>query len=512
MSTRLCRLLLLLSLLIFASPHLSAAPLISNINTDKAAYRPNTAATIYLDLLNLTGMSFNGSAELAISHLGYPLASLDTKSITSLAPGGTTTKIWSWTPPSKDYQGYLISITIRNQLGAIVDAGSSAIDVSSDWSKFPRYGFVTRYEQGLDAYNIMWQLKNFHINGVQFYDWQWKHHVPYTSSSSWSDIANRTVQRSTLTSLISAAHSYNMVAMNYNLYGGAYDNYPVDGSGVQLSMGIFSGSRPTAGYSISNQLSFSIPAGWATPRLYQMNNRDTAWQNYIFAREQTVFNNLGFDGWHIDSLGVHHAYDYSGAFFSLDDYNPQFINNARTNLARRMLFNTVDAGGESQVAQNANVDFVYSELWGDNPDYIDFNRRTDNVRKQGSKAVVFAAYLNRGLSSGYFNEAGVRLADAAIFASGAAHLELGDGDRMLHHEYFPNNGSVLMTSSLRAALRTYYDFLVGYENHPARRHRQCPTSGFNFKRWGPAPLAPRAPSGLFPGRPWVTRFCIASIF
>jgi hypothetical protein len=45
--------------------------------------------------------------------------------------------------------------------------------------------------------------------------------------------------------LISAAHSYGMLAFNYNLYGGAFDNYWSDGSGAQLSMGIFSTPEPS---------------------------------------------------------------------------------------------------------------------------------------------------------------------------------------------------------------------------------------------------------------------------
>ena len=288
--------------------------------------------------------------------------------------------------------------------------------------------------------------------------------MPYSPTPTWPDIANRTIYRGTVTNFIAAAHSFNMVAMNYNLYGGAYDNYLTDGSGAQLSMGIFSSTRPTFGYAQANQMNVGLPAGWATSALYEMNNRDAGWQNYIFGKEQQVFNNLPFDGWHIDSLGVHNAYDFSGVYFSLDDNNPSFINNAQAALGKRVLFNTVDAGGENQVAQYANVDFVYSELWAGNQNYSDFNRRVDNARKYGSKAPVFAAYMDRGLSSGYFNEPGVRLADAGIFACGAAHIELGDSNLMLHTEYFPDDTSVQPSASLAVAMRNYYDFLVAYQN------------------------------------------------
>ena len=437
----------------------AAAPFISNVNTDKALYPTGAIATVYVDLTNSTASSLSCSVNVTITRLGRVITNLPAQAASNLGAHSTTTKTFTWQTPAADYQGYLVSVSVLDPGSNLLDAGSSAIDVSSDWSKFPRYGYVAHFDAGLDAYNIIWQLKNYHLNGIQFYDWQWKHHIPYRAASSWPDIANRTISRATVTNLINASHAYGMMAMNYNLYGGAYSNYLSDGSGVTLAMGIFSGAPA----SLANQMSYPLPAGWATPRLCTMNNRDTNWQNYISAREQEVFSNFAFDGWHMDSLGQNNAWDYSGNNFNLADYQPQFINNARAALSKRMVYNSVDAVGENQVALGANVDFVYSELWSGNANYIDFKTRVDSVRSYGSKAVVFPAYMNYTKTSGTFNEASVRLADAAIFASGASHLELGDGVEMLRTGYFPEN-TVKMSASLKAVLRTYYDFLVGYQN------------------------------------------------
>ena len=437
-----------------------AGTFISNVNSDKAMYAPGNGVTLYVVISNSTATAFSGSVTAAVTHLGYTITNLPAQTISSLGAHVARTNTFYCLPPTTDFQGYLVSVAVLDQNASVMDISSSAIDVSSDWAKFPRYGYVARYDIGLNAGSIIWQLKNYHLNGIQFYDWQWKHHIPYNAGATWPDVASRTISRPAVLSLISMAHSYNLVAMNYNLYGGAYDNYASDGSGVTLSMGIFSGSTP----SFANQLNYALPGGWATSALYEMNNRDTGWQNYIYGREQTVFANFAFDGWHIDSLGQHNVYDYAGNAFNLDDYNPQFINNAKTTLGKRVTFNTVDAGGENQVAQNANVDFVYSELWSGNANYSDFKTRVDNVRRFGSKAVVFPAYMNYAKTSGTFNEASVRLTDAAIFANGASHLELGDGDKMLHREYFADDQNVLMTSTLAAAMRNYYDFLVAYEN------------------------------------------------
>ena len=437
----------------------NAGQFLANINTDKAAYSPGNGVTFYVDLTNSTASPFNGSVSTVISHLGYVTTNLPSQAITSLAAHSTTTKVFSWTPPTTDYQGYLVSISVTDGGSVVVDKGSSAVDVSSDWSKFPRYGYVSQFGAALDAYNTVWQLKNYHLNALQFYDWQWKHHVPYNPSNTWPDIANRTISRATVTNFIAAAHNYGLLAMNYNSYGMAYSNYLSDGSGVTLAMGIYS----TATASLANQYNYLLPGSWATPRLYQMNNRDTNWQNFIYSQEQTVFTNFAFDGWHIDTVGQHTAYDAAGNLFTLDDYNPDFINKAKAALGKRMTFNTVDAVGENQVAQSANVDVLYSELWAGNGNYVDFKTRVDNARSYGSKAPVFPAYMNYNKTSGNFNDAGIRLADAAIFACGASHLEIGDDTQMLRTEYFPEN-TVKMSAALKSTLRVYYDFLVGYQN------------------------------------------------
>jgi dextranase len=85
---------------------------------------------------------------------------------------------------------------------------------------------------------------------------------------------------------------------------------------------------------------------------------------------------------------------------------------------------------------------------------------------------VFAAYLHRlenkdtpVPASKQFNLPAVLLTDASIFASGAAHIELGDGGRMLTNEYFPADTRLSISPALHDALRHYYDYLTAYENY-----------------------------------------------
>ena len=77
--------------------------------------------------------------------------------------------------------------------------------------------------------------------------------------------------------------------------------------------------------------------------------------------------------------------------------------------------------------------------------------------------LCIAAYLNSSKTSGYFNAPGILQCDAAIFASGGTHLELGDGGHALCNPYFPNQ-TLSLSASLADTLSDYYHFMVTYKD------------------------------------------------
>jgi dextranase len=258
-----------------------------------------------------------------------------------------------------------------------------------------------------------------------------------------------------------------MVAMHYSLAFGAYDNYWQDGSGVETVWGLFKDDSGT----IEQQDFHPLPGGWATSKLYLMNPGNPAWQQYIFGQQQQVFEHFAFDGWHIDTLGNRgERWDGKGQPVDLAATFAGFTNNAKAALKKRVLFNAVGGYGQDEIAAEADVDFIYTELWEQDGirtygNIIDVAAR---ARERTDKALVFPAYMNRAYAQAtsgkrFFNEPSVRLANAAIFAAGASHLALGDDDAMLSTEYFPSQ-NLTMRDSLKLAMRDYYDFLVAYEN------------------------------------------------
>ncbi len=454
---------MLLTLWLATAANVRGGPLITHVSTDAARYSPGDRVQIFVALHPPDRSGMPITVEATIYHLGRIVAEVPPQRVGAATDAGGVTTTLTWTAPQPDFTGYQVLVIAKGEEGVELGRATTAVDVSSNWAKFPRYGYLAHFDAGIDAEAVVAALNDFHLNGLQFYDWQWKHHLPYCAADRWRDIANRPIARATVLRFIAAAHARRMMAMNYNLYGGAVDGYTSDGSGATLAMGVFAKSKASGGYTLADQAQYSMPKGWATAALYQMNNRDPAWIRYICTREREVFAHFPFDGWHVDSLGTTTVYDFSGARFNLIDHYPEFLNAATAALGKPVVFNTVNADGEDQIARRANVEFVYSELWEHDPAYIDIARRVSNVRKLTSKALVLAAYPDRGLTSGRFGEPGVRLLDAAIFASGASHIELGDDAQMLHTEYFPDH-EVRLSPSLRKAVHADYDFLVAYEN------------------------------------------------
>ncbi|MGH8047667.1 MAG: glycoside hydrolase family 66 protein, partial [Chthoniobacterales bacterium] len=448
-----------------------AKPFIQNVNTDKVRYNRSLGETptIYVDITNNLGWNFSGPVKLTIRYLGAQ--SYTSSHTVSVNNGASTSVTFTWTPPTTDYRGYLVEISATSG-STVIDTFNSAVDCSSDWAKFPRYGYVSKFGDSDNPGSNMWQLKNFHINGVQFYDWGWKHHLPAPPSgwAYWQDIANRWINRTRVNDGITAAHNYGMVAMAYALMNGAYDNYWGDGSGVQLSWGQFDNNLHPYAYTPSDQLQWAMPAGWATPKLYLFNPASSNWQSHIFGQMGQVFSQFAFDGWHIDTLGyTGQEYTWEANPINLAGTLPGFYNNAKTTLNKKIAINPVGIYGIDTEANNAgSLEFFYDEIWDDpeSDDYQDILTLTDSIRTKTSKAIVFAAYMNRAYAqthSGLFNEPSVRLADAVFFANGAAHIELGDYANMLSTEYFAYT-SLAMSQSLYDAMRDYYSFLVAYQN------------------------------------------------
>ncbi len=372
---------------------------------------------------------------------------------------------WSWQPPSTDFKGYMVEVfkpATEKEPEQVL--GTIGVDVSSDWTRFPRYGFLSRFPElsAAEIDEVVNNLNRHHINGVQFYDWHYKHHQPLAGTPEsptlvYRDIINREIHFNTVKGYIDACHDRNMKAMFYNLVYGALKDAAA--SGVDEKWYVYTDQSHTT----KDKHPLSAPF---VSDIFLTNPANVAWQEYIINEHQKVYDALPFDGFHMDQLGERGSrYDYDGNGIDLAATFGPFIAAVDQQAPSKFnVMNAVNQYGQESIATSP-VDFLYTEVWSPNETYQQIaDIITDNYELgNGGLATVLAAYVNYDLANnpGFFNTPSVLLLDAVIFAFGGAHLELGE--HVLGKEYFPNN-NLAMRDDLRRKLVYYYDFLVAYQN------------------------------------------------
>ena len=361
--------------------------------------------------------------------------------------------------------------------------GAIAVDVSSDWKRFPRYGFVADfddYNKTIDKYaNIeaeMKYLNRLHINGVQFQDWHWKHHRPVKFENGkfvewYQDVSNRWIGTEYVKRYIEVQHRYGMKSIFYNLCFGALKEYEKDY--VSSDWGLY---KKDANGNLYQDF-HDLPSNWQSD-IYLMNPGNPHWQNYLEDRYNEVYANYDFDGYQIDQLGGRgNVFEKNGNTIDLE-YNYELFLRAMKGHRKdkRLVMNSVQSYGAHRICRaklddgTRTVDFCYNELWEKQPNFESlFQIIQDNDREsEHNLQTVFAAYVNYNKADHAWdyadqnvNTPGALLTDAVMFAIGGSHIEMGD--HMLTREYFPAK-PLAMTDELKKKLVHYYDFQTAYQN------------------------------------------------
>ena len=437
---------------VITTPVIEILDTVERIETNKSRYNPGEEVRIQV-LLKSTDFE---SVRVRYRHLTTVIQE------ETITPTGDQLDL-SWSPPITDFRGYAIEFEFL-RAGEVVAYASTAVDVSSDWTKFPRYGFLSKFpamSSEAIAENIQ-RLNQYHINGLQFYDWHHKHHAPLpivgnVPASIWLDIARRNTTFQTVQEYIATARQFNMAPMSYNLLYGAWEDFAADG--VSREWMLF--NDPS-----QNEINkHDLDDNWALSDIYLTNPANSDWQDYIFTQTDTIYQFLDFDGWHLDQLGHRGTvYDYDGQAIDLWVAFIPFLQNLKARFPeKRMVLNAVNQYGQREIV-STSVDFAYTEVWSPNEEYADLAHVIlENHQFNNQLPSVLAAYVNYDLAdqAGQFNEAAVLLADAVIMAFGGCHLELGE--HMLGKEYFPND-NLVMTPNLERKLVEYYDFMVANQN------------------------------------------------
>ncbi|WP_052703000.1 glycoside hydrolase family 66 protein [Paenibacillus beijingensis] len=105
-----------------------------SLSTDKASYKPGDSVKFSLSLKSSRA---DQSVLIRYKHLNKLI-----KEETQAFTGDSLS--WKWKAPADDGTGYMVEV-ILNQQDKPVDHSNIAVDVSSDWGKFPRYGYLADF-------------------------------------------------------------------------------------------------------------------------------------------------------------------------------------------------------------------------------------------------------------------------------------------------------------------------------------------------------------------------------
>ena len=320
----------------------------------------------------------------------------------------------------------------------------TAFDVQETWLAFPRYGFVSEFSTDLltDPQTIpqqMEQLAKYHITGLQFYDWQYRHDQLVAPHDDYLDPLQRPLSLKTIRRLIEAAHQYNLAAMPYlAVYGASID---------------FWHQHPDWGLydEHGEPLLFEDFLGLMDP------THGTEWCDHLAEQCEQTLKSLPFDGLHIDQYGdPKEAYTQNGDEINIPQAFVDFINTQKEKLQVPVFFNAVGNWPIETLAKS-EADVMYIEVWPPTPKFTDLQQIVENARRlSGEQPVIIPIYIPAT------QRTNVLLADAVIAASGGTHLELGDNLHLLSDPYFPK--SEALSDDYLVTLRRYWDFIVAYQD------------------------------------------------
>ena len=365
--------------------------------TDKSTHEPGKQATITAEA------STEGTVHFSVSHLGTEIDSGD-----ATVTNGKAT--WTYTTPSEDGQGYLVTAT-----GGDGTHAETAIDASTSWTRFPRMGFLSHFKptapEGTDGHTtyeaFLFQKpqdyidklsRDYHINALQYYDWQYRHEQPVATGdleNEWPLWYRDTyASKKTITDYIQDAKKANMGSLAYSMAYAANDNYDTNTIKDEWRLREDNGSYWVR--DLGDQWWVPAPKGVDKPKSHQfmMNVNNEDWRTYITGQYKTQKTEFKFDGTHIDTLGLTSKKDASGNPIDLTDGLAALVDDTHKNVGGQVGINLPDGAGSEKI-NKASAAYMYTELWDHNETNTQVASYLQSARNNaGNKPQIVAAYAN----------------------------------------------------------------------------------------------------------------------
>jgi dextranase len=350
---------------------------------------------------------------------------------------GSQTLHFEWTPPLEP-AGYSAALELDSRQAEMISSASTSFDILERWTDFPRYGFLSDFGPGRsDPDAVMNSLLRFHINGLQFYDWQYRHDQLLAPTQEYIDPLGRPLSLKTIHALVDSAHRHGIAALPYlavyaasAAFGAEHRDWSLyDESGKPMLFG-------------ENFLSLMDPSS------------GKPWSTHLLGECRRALEAAPFDGLHIDQYGEpKRAWNMESQPVDLPEAFVDFIQAAgEQHPGKAVVFNCVGNWPIDRVALSP-VAFPYIEVWPPEVQYRQLARIVlEAVRLSGGKPVVIALYLPAE------RPGNILLADALILACGGTRIELGEQSRLLADPYFPRHQPI--SEGLLNKLRSTYDYAV----------------------------------------------------
>ncbi|WP_448756023.1 glycoside hydrolase family 66 protein [Actinomyces sp.] len=381
----------------FAPATASGTAHVTRAYTDKSTHSPGSQATITAEA------SGGGTVHFSVSHLGTEIDSGD-----ATVENGKAT--WTYTTPSENNQGYLVTAT-----GADDTHAETALDVSSSWTRFPRMGYLSHFKptapEGTDGHttyeSFLFQKpqdyinklsQDYHINALQYYDWQYRHDQPVATGDFaekwplWYD--NTYAAKKTVSDYETAATNAGMGSLAYSMAYAANDGY--DSSRIPDEWILRNDDGSYWRRDLGSQWWVNTPEGTPKPanHMTMMNVNAQGWRDYITDQYVTQKDTFGFDGTHIDTLGQTVKKDASGNSVDLTDGLTALVNETASKTGTATGINLPDGAGTDKIGPSS-ASYIYTELWDHNETNQQVASYLQGARdKSANKPQIVAAYAN----------------------------------------------------------------------------------------------------------------------
>lgn len=520
---------------------------VTSLNTDKSRYSPNEHVALQAHIQNTSAIDAHGTYKVTIAN---PLATSqsDYGYATTIATGNYDVSgkdgidvHADWTADQEDYRGYIATVTLTDDTGKTLSTDTTGIDVSSDWTKFPRYAVLSNFtdtaQTGDDNVDLdTATLNKYHINASMYYDAYYRPQNPFPTDrfKNWigDDVNTQLVKTA-----IANQHRYGQTAMLYDMIN-ATTGLPSDNDSnmsntwlfgtqtkadrttlVSSPAGIFRTSRKTltsdTGYGKANtfdvkgeQQTFNMLGTYndradADHKIQSYYNPYSAdWQQYIGTAVRTALDKLGFDGWQGDTIGDQEkvvSYENRGTnngAFNVSAGYGTFANAMKRGAMKDKAFGINAVGGQGQRnLDQSQADFQYNEIWpwdwDDNTapgntnsahnTYSALARVVDNTMQQAKKSLIVSAYMYKNWANSGMMPAHKTFNDNAILLKDASIFSAG-GDSL----ELTDNGRQLYTEyypdSRKYKTVTMSDTLGNADTGKLRKMYDFATAYENFLR------------------------------